>query len=279
MRRRRGRRTPRARPGARSSARRSGPAGIGGDDPAGDGAGGARRPVGLAAPVPLDDRRLERAGGRVPAGGGLREAQEQRGAEREVRGDDRGGAGRRRRSRTRAVSPSQPVVARTNAPVPGLQRVLEVRRRPRRRATRRRRRRRSERGRRTPSTGRPTTAGAGQPAAVARGRRSRAEAARSVDEEVHDSDVLSRYEPRFRRSENQQRPRHHRGVRGPSAPPVPEAPWFVARAPSEPQGPSLPAGPPRLLLGVGGRRDTSSTLLAQCAAPMDGLQAEHAMTA
>src|SRR6186997_434956 len=42
------------------------------------------------------------------------------------------------------------------------------------------------------------------------------------------------------------------GVRGPSSPPVPEAPWFVARAPSEPQGPSLPAGPPRLLLRVEG---------------------------
>src|SRR3954452_13612075 len=41
-----------------------------------------------------------------------------------------------------------------------------------------------------------------------------------------------------------------RGVRGPSAPPVPEAPLVVARAPSEPQGPSLPAGPPELLLRV-----------------------------
>src|SRR3954451_9742982 len=53
-------------------------------------------------------------------------------------------------------------------------------------------------------------------------------------------------------------PRNHNGrgtiggVRGPSAPPVPEAPVVVARAPSEPQGPDLSAGPPRLLRDVGG---------------------------
>ena len=79
----------------------------------------------------------------------------------------------------------------------------------------------------------------------------RAEAPRSIDEEVHDSAIPSRIEPRFRRSRIT-KAAAPTGVRGPSSPPVPEAPWFVARAPSEPQGPSLPAGPPRLLLRVEG---------------------------
>ena len=116
---RRGRRTSRgASPGPRrrgcpatSSAGRAsvgidrlvgaGPARVGRHDPAGDGASGARWAVRLAAAVPLDDRRLEGAGPRVPGGGGLGETQEQRGAEREVRGR------RRRRRRARGASPGR----------------------------------------------------------------------------------------------------------------------------------------------------------------------------
>ena len=92
------------------------------------------------------------------------------------------------------------------------------------------------------------------PALVGCGVRDRAsEATGSVDEEMHGSDVLSAdgsAVPEVRRITKAASP--FLVIAAPSAPPVPEAPWFVARASSEPLGPSLPAGPPRLLPGVEG---------------------------
>ena len=156
----------------------------------------------------------------------------------------------RSRARTAATSASQPVAARMNDRLPAWSACarLSTTASPREASTTTST---SGAGSRVPPTGRPTDLGTRPPGGRRGHDHRRAEASRSIDEEVHDSAIPSRIEPRFRRSRITTAAAPT-GVRGPSSPPVPEAPCLVARAPSEPQGPSLPAGPPRLLLRVEG---------------------------
>ena len=229
----------------------AGPARVGRDDPAGDRPRGARRPIGLAAPVPLDDRRLEPSGASRTIAAAPSTRRRNSAAPSARFGATTAAASRSSsRARTRrevrlpgARRENERAVAGRRARGPGC-------RPPRRPSTPRRRHRppARARGRRRAPAARARSAV--QPRSRRGMRDCAAQASRPVDEEVHSDHPFRGV------SRGSGGPKNHKG-RGtvvvsaaPSSPPVPEAPWFVARAPSEPQGPSLPAGPPRLLLGV-----------------------------
>ena len=164
------------------------PARIGGHDPAGERPGGARRAVRLAAPVPLDDRRLERAGAGVPAGRGLGEPQEQRGAERQVRRDDRGGTvleeAARGPGRRRASQPGRRRGRTPGCPPPARARRWRRPRADAEASTTTSARSGASAGGRRGRVGRPAPA-SGQPAAAAAAAIGAAQPAGAVDQELH----------------------------------------------------------------------------------------------
>ena len=205
------------------------------------------RPVGLAAPVPLDDRRLEaagrartspprsrRAGGTAPRRG--------TGSARRPRPRRRPGAAARTAARPR---PSRSPRGRTPG-CPPSSAWSRFRRTASPRGARRRRRRRAAR-RPTPTVDRPPDDDAGRGRRRPRRPRSRrAEASRAIDRGACIIRAIpSRIRaavPEVRRITKAAAPSwcpRPLGASGPGGSVV------VACAPSEPQGPSLPAGPPR----------------------------------
>ena len=214
-------------------------------------------PVDLAAPVPLDDRRLEPAGRGIPARPRASASRRNSAAPSERFGATTAAARcSSSRARTRATSPSQR--ARREDEPAGCRPAARGRgcRRRRRRATPRRRRRRAARVAPTVDAGARRRSGAASRRPWPRAIDGRAEASRSIDEEVHDLGHPFADRAAVPEVRESQRPRHRRGVRGPFGRlRSRRLRSFVARAPSEPQGPSLPAGPPRLLLGVEGGED------------------------
>ncbi len=255
------------------------PARVDGRDPARDAPG--RCPTGgrLAAPVPLDDRRLEPAGPRRTSRPRPRRAGGT--APRRARGSARRRP-RRRCSRSRARTAGDVRVpagrGEDERPVAGLAARGRGCRRRHRRATRRRRHRRAVRV--APTVDRAPDDGRARPAGGRGAPRSRSRRAVPVhrSRRCMISVILSRIEPRFRRSENHK----GRGTVWCPRPLVASGPGGsvvrrsrAVRAPGpEPSGWAATASSSRRK-----RRGERATLLAQCARSAGLMQEISAGTA